>query len=85
MNKEELEEKLKEEYRQHTTEEARLAMVDAALITYDNPSPLAAALLQLRVSPYHYWRQHRLSEMKIEELKTEGSGNSPNKKNGGIK
>jgi len=77
MNKE-LEEKLKEEYRQHTTEEARLAMVDAALITYDNPSPLAAALLQLRASPYHYWRQRRLTEMmKNGELETEGSGNSP--------
>jgi len=84
MNKEELEERLRKEYREYTIEEARKAVVDASKIDYYNGA-LSATLLQLRVSPYHYWRQRRLSEMKIEELKTEGSGNSPNKKNGGIK
>ncbi|RLF46597.1 MAG: hypothetical protein DRN17_00105 [Thermoplasmata archaeon] len=79
MNKEELEERLRKEYREYTIEQAKIAVADASKIDYYNGA-LSATLLQLRVSPYHHWRQRRLSEMKIEELKTEGSGNSPNKK-----
>jgi len=76
MNKE-LEEKLRDEYRDYTINEARKAVVDASKIDYYNGA-LSATLLQLRVSPYHYWRQKRITEMmKNGELETEGSGNSP--------
>ena len=76
MNKE-LEKKLREEYREYTIEEARKAIADASKIDYYNGA-LSATLLQLRVSPYHYWRQKRIAEMmKNGELETEGSGNFP--------
>jgi len=65
MNKEQ-EQKLRAEYREYTIDEARKAVRDASDIDYNNGA-LAATLLQLRVSPYHYWRQKRMTEILKEE------------------
>jgi len=62
MNKEELEKKLREEYRNYTIEQAKIAVADASKIDYYNGA-LAAALLQLRVSPFYYWKRERITDM----------------------
>ena len=73
-----LEERLRNEYRELTTDEARKAVSDASQIDSYNAIPLAIALLQLRVSPYHYWKQRRIAEL-------EKSGELEKYMNGGKK
>lgn len=63
MNNEKMMTQLEEEYRDYTNKQARTAMRDAAEIDYNNPSPVAAALLTLRTSPFHYWAQRRKKEI----------------------
>ena len=58
-----LEERLRNEYRELTTDEARKAVSDASQIDSYNAVPLAIALLQLRVRHYHYWKQRRIAEL----------------------
>jgi len=62
MNKEQ-EQKLREEYRDYTIEEARNAVADATKIDVTN-SELAAILLQLRVPKYNEWKKEKEVEHK---------------------